>query len=298
MLRAFYQQRLRLERQRASPLGTNQGARNIESVLRQQLVEAVTGNAALYFRKARADQVAVFVGKGLEPGVNLRLPSARRNDARKLGLVGGPYPEPRAVVGEYFQRRNVLRSLAGHHRVRAAGVVAYHAAQRAAAVRGRVGAEGELVHLGGIAQRVADRPGLDQRGARNFIHRQHAIEVLGTVDDHGNIDALAVLRSAAAAREQGHAVPAAHRNRRFDVGDRTRQHHAYGHLAVIRGVGGIHRTHGLVKTHFPGYGRAQLGRQGFVGNCGIGKDSRHYGQRQRGTGGEAARSVSNRLLLS
>ena len=50
-----------------------------------------------------------------------------------------------------------------HDRVDAAGVVADHAAQRAAVVRGRVGAEGEVMSLRRVAQVVEHDAGLHAR---------------------------------------------------------------------------------------------------------------------------------------
>ena len=153
--------------------------------------------------------------------------------------------------------------------MRAAGIVAYHSAKGAAAVRGRVRAKGKLVLLGGITQAVADRARLDQCGARRGIDREHMIEVLGTVDDHRDVDALAVLRGTAAAGEYGHIVPAANGHGRLDVGHRARQHHAYWHLTVVGGIGRIHRAHGAVKAYLACYGGAQFGGKGFSGDGGI-----------------------------
>ena len=45
-------------------------------------------------------------------------------------------------------------------RVHAAGVVADHAAERAAVVGGGIGSEGQVMLLGGIAQVVEDHAGL------------------------------------------------------------------------------------------------------------------------------------------
>jgi hypothetical protein len=58
---------------------------------------------------------------------------------RRFGLAGG---------GRVHEPLDVVGYASGHHGLHAAGVVADHAAERAAAMRGRVGVEGELVALG------------------------------------------------------------------------------------------------------------------------------------------------------
>ena len=116
-------------------------------------------------------------------------------------------------------------------------------------MRRRIRREGEAVQLGGVAQHVAHRAGLDAGKALVSIDRQHAIEVLRAVDDERDVHALPAKRGAAAAREDGHAVFPAQRRRGDDVLGAARQQHADGDLAVIRGVGGVRRPRAGIEAH-------------------------------------------------
>ena len=63
----------------------------------------------------------------------------------------------------------------------------------------RVGAERQAVYFGCIAQRVANNAGFDTRGLRLRIDLKHMVHVFRGINNDGDVDALAVLRSAAAA---------------------------------------------------------------------------------------------------
>ena len=65
-----------------------------------------------------------------------------------------PTRHPRAVVQHDVERVDVVDGLAAHQRVHAARVVADHAAERAAAVRRRIGRERQVVHFGGVAHAI------------------------------------------------------------------------------------------------------------------------------------------------
>src|SRR5215213_8441177 len=141
--------------------------------------------------------------------------------------------------------------------MRAAGVVADHAAERAARVGRRIGAEGEAVGLGRLAQAVAHHAGLDAREARRRVERDDAVEVLRAVDDHGNVHRLAVERGAAAARQDGRAVLAAHRDRGLDVGRAAGQHDVDRHLPIVRRIGRIRGARTGVEAYFARHYSAQ-----------------------------------------
>ena len=79
-----------------------------------------------------------------------RPPCAR--DRLELGVAGRADGQLGAVVEQDAQLLDVVDRLAGQQRVRAARVVADHAAERAAAVRRRIGTERQLVRLGAVAQ--------------------------------------------------------------------------------------------------------------------------------------------------
>ena len=141
--------------------------------------------------------------------------------------------------------------------MRAAGIVADHAAQRAAAVGGGVGAESQAVALGSIAQCIADHTRFDQRRARACVDVEHAVHVLRGVDDDGDVHALAVLRSAAAAHQERHIEVAADFERGDHIVGRARQHHAKRRLTVIRGVARIERAAAGVEAHLAADARGE-----------------------------------------
>ncbi len=261
-LRTGHQPRLGFQRDDAGAFAADQRARDVEAVFRQQLIEVVAGDAALDFRETRANQVGVLVAQVAQPAVDLAAAAAGADDAHQFVFGGRADGQTQAVIGQDVQRLDVVDGLARHHRMRAAGIVADHAAQRAAAVGRRIRAEGQRMFLRGVAQRVADRAGLDTRGFCRRIDFEHAVQVFRGVDDHGDVDALAVLRSAAAAGQDRRAELAADIDCFDDVPDAARQYHADGNLAVIRGVGGIGRPRGGVETDFAGDAALQLFGQG------------------------------------
>ena len=281
--RTLYEFCLRLQRERAGALAADQRARNVETVLRQQLVEVVARHAALDFRKARANQVGVFVAQRLESRIDFAAPAAGAYDLRKLVLAGRADPQAQPVVGQDFERLDVLDCFARHHRVRAARVVAYHAAQRAAAVGGGIGAEGEAMLLGRVAQRIAHHARLDQRRLRARVDRQHPVQVFRGVDDDRDIHALAVLRSAAAAHQDRRAELAADFDRSGNIVHAFRQHHADRRLAVVRGVACVGGATAVVEPDFAAHARREFARERVRVDLGW-----RPGWRGRGGGGDHA----------
>jgi hypothetical protein len=75
-----------------------------------------------------------------------------------------------AVVGEDFESFDIVIGFSGHHGMNAAGVVTDHAAEGAAVMRGGVGAEGEMVFFGGVAESVEDDSGLHAGEATSGIN--------------------------------------------------------------------------------------------------------------------------------
>ena len=78
---------------------------------------------------------------------------------------GRAHRHPRAVVEHNVERFHVVDDLAAQQAMHAATVVADHAAQRAARVRGRVGRVGQVVQLGRLAQPVEHNARLDRAPA-------------------------------------------------------------------------------------------------------------------------------------
>ena len=113
--------------------------------------------------KRCADQVGVGVAQALQAGVDLAAAAACGDDGGEFLLGGAADAHAGSVVEQDVEGFDVVDGLAAHQRVDAAGVVADHSAQRAAAVRRGIGREGEFVLLGFGAQRVEDDSGLDAR---------------------------------------------------------------------------------------------------------------------------------------
>ena len=83
-----------------------------------------------------------------------------------------------AVVGEDFEFFDVVVGLSGHDGMHAAGVVADHAAESAAIVRGGIGRESEMVFFGGSAEVVEHDSGLNAGNAAGRIDFENPRHVL------------------------------------------------------------------------------------------------------------------------
>jgi hypothetical protein len=243
----------------AGPLGAHQRAGHVETVLGQELRQVVAGDPARDVRKALADLVRVAVAQIAQPAVDLPPAPAGADDPLQLLLAGGPHPQAQAVVGEHLQLLDVLLGLAGHHRVDAAGVVPHHAAEGAVVVGGGVGAEGEVVALGRVAQLVQHQARLDTRPAAVRINMEDAVQIFREVEHHRHVAALAGEAGAAAAGQHGRAVLAAGGEGLDHVLLRAGDHHADRHLAVVRGIGGIEGAAAGVEAHLPLDGGAEVG---------------------------------------
>ena len=197
--RAFDQAASRFENRDAGAFGSDQGAGHVESVLGQEKIQVVAGDAARNFGKTLADEIAVGGGDALQSGVDLAAAAAGFADALEffIGCCADFHAE--AVIGEDFQILDVVVGLAGHHGMHAAGVVADHAAESAAAVSGRVGPKGEVMFFGCGAQTVEHDSGLYAGDAAGRIDFEDPRHVLGKIEDDGNVAALSGERRAAAA---------------------------------------------------------------------------------------------------
>ncbi len=145
----------------------------------------------------------------------------------------------------------------------AAGVVADHSADRAAVVRRGVGAEGEVVFLGGVAQVIEDDARPDPREALPGVHLGDVVHVLREVEHDGDVAALSGQGGPAAAGEDRRAVLARQGHGGDDIVRATRQHDADRDLPVVRGVGGVHSPRAFVEADLPLDGAPQL-----RGQCG------------------------------
>ncbi len=129
-----------------------------------------------------------------------------------------PERQLRAPVGHHFQRAHVVRRGAPCDRVRPTGVVADHPAERAAAVRGRIGAEGQPVRAGRRPQPVEDEPRSDDRRPPLRVQGGDPAHVPCEVEHDARARGLPADGRPAAPGDHGRAVRPAHLQGRRDVG--------------------------------------------------------------------------------
>jgi len=108
-------------------------------------------------------------------------------------------------------------------------------------VRRRIGTERQLILLlGGIAQVVENQARLHACEPGAGIDVEQAVQVLGEVDHHCDVAALAGEARRTAAREHRRLVLAADAHRLDDVVDRARDDDADRQLPVVGAAGGVH----------------------------------------------------------
>ena len=281
--RVLDQPQPRPEDRHAGPLRADQRAGDVKAVLRQELIEVVARHAPLDGREALADRRRVLVPDRDQLTVDRRPRIVPGEDPGQRRLVRRADPEARPVRRQHLELDDVLDRLAGQHRVRPAGVVADHPAERAAAVRRRVRPEGQPDLLGHGLQRVADHPGLDQSGARLGVDLEHPVQVARTVEHQRLVHALPVLRGAAAAHQERQPVLAAERGGGDDVVDARRADHAERHLAVVGGVARVEGAGGVGEVAGVAEGAGQGGAQGGEGGGVAGRGRCAGGVGRRGT---------------
>ena len=137
---------------------------------------------------------------------------------------------------------------------------------------GGVGAEGEAVRGGGVAEPVEDQAGLDAGGAGPGVEGEQAVHVPGEVEDDAGTGGLPGDRGARAPGDHGHAVRAAHREGGGHVvgvarGDRTQRH-----APVVGGVHRVQRAGGgrevALARDLGGQGTGQVGAEDLLGGGG------------------------------
>src|SRR5262249_8901641 len=110
-----------------------------------------------------------------------------------------------------------------------------------------------------VAQRIEHEPRLDARRPRRRIDLDDAVHVLGEVDHHRNVAALAGEAGAGAARQDRRVEAAARRDRSDYIVRITRYHQANRDLTVIGGVRGVERAAAGVEADLAAHDAAQLG---------------------------------------
>ncbi|MGX1222642.1 hypothetical protein RKD42_003901 [Streptomyces ambofaciens] len=220
-----------------------EGAGHVRAPFREQGVQRVTGDTAREVGEAgaQAGQVAVH-----EVAQALRRPGP---------LL--PEPQPPPPRGQHAQLAHAVRRRAPGHRVGAAGVVADHAAERAAAVGGGVGAEAQAVRGGGVLETVEDQARLDDGRTRLGIESDQPVHVPGEVQHHAGARRLPGDRRPAAPRHHRYAELPAHLQYRGHVVGVPRRHDTERDPPVVRGVHGGQRPGGGVEPDLAADGPAQ-----------------------------------------
>ena len=147
--------------------------------------------------------------------------------------------------------------------MRAARVVADHAADRAVRVGGRVRREGEVVRFGDGAQIIKHNARLHTREAGLGVEFEDLVHVAREVDDDGDIASLAGKPGAATAAEDRRVDLTSRRDCRLDIALVARKDYPDGDLAVVRRVGGVHRASARVEGDLATDGAAQLQLEAF-----------------------------------
>ena len=257
------------EGQRA--LRSDQQARQIllpgEARHRRQHLDVVAADAAKLRGEPRGDLLGLRRAQGAQPLDQIG------DAARHIGAdIVRQQAELvlRSVRQDRVDRAHVVGHQSVADRLRAAGVVARHAADRAARMgRGIDRKEQPVLAQRGI-QMAQHQAGFHQCRARLGIDVQDAAQVLGAVDHQRAVHRLAALAGAAAARQHGHAFLARDRHCRGDVADLLRHDHADRLDLVDRRIGGVAAAIGAAEQHLAADLAPQaLGETGSVGsNCG------------------------------
>ena len=214
--------RLRQHAQRA--LGAAEGAGHVGAPLGQQGVQRVPGDTAGQLREAGAQPGELAVHQFPQP----------------VGRPGPvlPEPQPPSPRGDHVQLAHAVGGGPPRHRVRAARVVADHAAERAAAVGGRVRPEAQPVRGGGVLEPVEHQPRLHDGRTRRRVQRHQPVHVPGEVQHHARAGRLPGDRGAAAPRDDRHPVRPAHLQHGRHVVGVAWGDHAQRDPPVVGGVHG------------------------------------------------------------
>ena len=140
----------------------------------------------------------------------------------------------------------------------AARVVADHPAERAPAVRSRIGTKRPPVRVRGVLQIVERQPWLDASCTDGSIDPENPIEMLRRVDDDRHIAALTGDARSRAAREHGRAVLMTDLDGIDDVIGRAGNDNANRHLAIVGRVGCVECTVAGAEAYLAGSRRAKI----------------------------------------
>ncbi len=181
--------------------------------------------------------------------------------------------QPCAVAGDDVERHDVVGGTSPRHGVRAARVVAEHPAERAAAVGGGIGPEGEPVPGGGGAERVEDDTGLHARDAAFGVDLQDTVQVAAVVEDDALAERLPADAGARTARRHRDTVRAGDAQGGRDVLGAAREHDDLRDVPVVRRVHAEHRPGGGTVVHLARHGAGQVFGEGGHGGHQFWRDS-------------------------
>ena len=183
---------MRFEHDDKRPFAPDQGLRHIETFFREQVVQVVAGDAAGNVGIALADLVGVAVAEltqlGVQPSGG---PSVTDRAIELLVVADASDHQPIAVVGQDFERLDVVDCLAADERMGAARVVADHSAEGVVRVRGRVRSPRQMIAPGVMPELIADDAGLDPRGVPQRVVLEDRVKVFGKVDHDRHVTGLA-----------------------------------------------------------------------------------------------------------
>ncbi len=145
----------------------------------------------------------------------------------------------------------------------AAGIVPDHAAERATAVACRIGAESQVVFLGGASQMVENDSGLNPRGSALRIKRKNFRHIFGEIEHDGHIAALPGKRSSSTAAKDRRTVLPRDRHRGDHIVRVAGNDHSDRNLAVVGAVGSVEGAAAVVEANFAAEMAAQSRFQGF-----------------------------------
>ena len=196
-----------------------------------------------------SNEVGVLVANCFQPCVDLTAAVPLPNDAFELAVARWTDTHADTVISEDCQFLDIFIRLAGHNRVHTASIVPDHSADGAAAVRRRVGPEGQIMFLGSASQVIEDDARLDPCSAVKRINLEDPSHVLREIDHNGDIAALSGERRPSTPTEQGRAMLAANRNCSNYVVIIARQNNSDWNLAIIRTIGGVEGAAAVIETN-------------------------------------------------
>jgi hypothetical protein len=203
---AVYESGGGLQHRHTGAFRTHQRAGDVETVFRQEFIQIIAGDAPGNLGITRANQLGIVIAQRAQISINLAAPPALVDDLLQFSVAGWSNAQAQPIVGQDVQPLDVISCFASHHRMRAARVIANHPAQGSVVMRGRVRAKGQVILLCGFAQRIANDAGLHPRQPARRVNLQHVVEILGKVENNGDIAALALQAGASAARQDRRAI--------------------------------------------------------------------------------------------